>query len=296
MKKITREDAVTGITVDLSYSDYGHGQPVILLHGWPLSKEMWEYQLDALVGAGLRVIKYDRRGFGKSSKPWDHYDYDTLADDLYAIIDQLNLKNVVLVGFSMGGGEVVRYLTNHGDRNISKIVLIGSVTPFLGRTAENPEGVDSAIFSAMIEDIQKDRIAFLEEFGKKFFGVNLIKHPVSSAMLNYYCMLASMAPSHSTRQCIHSFAYTDFRKDLEQIKVPALVIHGNSDSVVPIESSGKITAEMIHECQYLVYDGAPHGLFYTHKDQLNEDLVRFIKTNHTATTLTSRRGMYADSE
>jgi non-heme chloroperoxidase len=296
MKTINRADAATGEPIELSYCDYGQGQPVVLIHGWPLSKEMWEYQLHALVGAGLRVIKYDRRGFGKSSKPWDNYDYDTLADDLNDIIEQLDLQNVVLVGFSMGGGEVVRYLSNHGDRRVAKIVLIGSVTPFLGKTDDNQDGVDPSVFQKMIDDIKEDRIGFLEDFGKKFFGVNLIKHPVSSAMLDYYCMLASMAPSHSTQKCIQSFAFTDFRKDLENIKVPALVIHGDSDQNVPIEVSGKLTAQIFHDCRYLVYSGAPHGLFYTHKDQLNEDLIKFIRENNSAPASASRKGAYADSD
>jgi non-heme chloroperoxidase len=296
MKIIQRAEAGTGESIELSYCDYGQGQPVILIHGWPLSKEMWEYQIEALVSAGLRVIKYDRRGFGKSSKPWDNYDYDTLADDLNEIIEQLDLNNVVLVGFSMGGGEVVRYLSNHSDRRVSKIVLIGSVTPFLGKTDNNPDGVDPSVFQKMIDNIREDRIGFLEDFGKKFFGVNLIKHPVSSAMLNYYCMLASMAPSHSTQKCIKSFAFTDFRKELENIKVPALVIHGDSDQTVPIESSGKLTAQLIHNCQYQVYNGAPHGLFYTHKDQLNEDLLRFIKANNSAASSATRKGAYADAD
>jgi non-heme chloroperoxidase len=295
MKTVQRAEAGTGESIELSYCDYGQGQPVILIHGWPLSKEMWEYQLEALVSAGFRVIKYDRRGFGKSSKPWDNYDYDTLADDLNEIIEQLDLNNVVLIGFSMGGGEVVRYLSNHSDRRVAKIVLIGSVTPFLGKADDNQDGVDPSIFQKMIDGIREDRINFLVDFGKQFFGVNLVNHPVSSPLLNYYCLMASDAPSHSTQKCVHSFAFTDFRKDLDNIKVPALVIHGDKDQTVPIEISGKKTAELIHGAQYLVYEGAPHGLFYTHKDRLNEDLIKFIKANNTASASNNRKGAYVNS-
>jgi non-heme chloroperoxidase len=289
MKYITRTDDSTGEKIQLSYCDYGKGKPVILIHGWPLSKEMWEYQLDDLVNAGLRVIKYDRRGFGKSSKPWDGYDYDTLSADLNAIITELNLSDVTLVGFSMGGGEVVRYLTNYGSNKVAKIVLISAVTPYLSKTDDNPDGVPQEEFDKMLEEIKEDRIAFLDEFGKKFFGVNIVKHPVSSSLLSYYCMLASVASSRSTQQCVKSFAQTDFRGDLENITVPTLVIHGDSDKTVPLESSGKRTAEMIHDCQYLVYNGAPHGLFYTHKERLNQDLVNFILSKTDKNVVTYRK-------
>ncbi len=277
MKTITFPNSITGEDIQLSYNDYGSGRPVVLIHGWPLSKEMWEYQLEPLVEAGLRVVKYDRRGFGKSSKPWDGYDYDTLAADLDQLMTQLDLRDAVLVGFSMGGGEVVRYLTNHGSKRVSKVVLISSVTPFLAQGPGNEAGADPAIFEKMIEEIREDRPMFLEEFGKKFFGVSMLSHPVSSALLNYYANLAAVAPNRATRLCVKSFAFTDFREDLMNIEVQALIIHGDSDQTVPIEVSGKRSAEMIKNNQYLVYSGAPHGLFYTHKDQLNQDLISFIK-------------------
>src|SRR5688500_5984743 len=165
--------------VNLFYEDWGTGQPVVLIHGWPLSHEMWEAQLTELPQQGLRCIAYDRRGFGKSSKPWQGYDYDTLADDLKAVLDELDLNDVTLVGFSMGGGEVVRYLSKYGSARVSKAVLLGAVTPFLLKTSDNANGAPQEVFDGMIEKIREDRPAFLADFGKQFFGVNLLSHPVS---------------------------------------------------------------------------------------------------------------------
>jgi pimeloyl-ACP methyl ester carboxylesterase len=238
---------------------------------------MWEYQIDDLVEAGFRVVKYDRRGFGKSSKPWDSYDYDTLTDDLKAVMEKLDLGDAVLVGFSMGGGEVVRYLSKYGSDRVSKIVLVSSVTPYLTKNDDNPEGVDPDVFEEMMTDMKKDRIAFLDDFGKKFFGVNLVSHPVSAPLLDYYRMLASLAAPRATQQCALAFAGTDFRNDVKSITVPTLIIHGDEDKTVPIDSSGERTAKMIRGAEYKVYEGAPHGLFYTHRQKLNEDLVNFCK-------------------
>jgi len=276
MKFISKTDAISGQEVNLAYADYGIGRPVILIHGWPLSKEMWEYQVSDLVQAGLRVIKYDRRGFGHSEKPWSGYDYDTLASDLNSIIEELDLNDVALVGFSMGGGEVVRYLSRYGSTRVSKIVLISAVTPFLGKTEDNPDGVDQSVFAEILDGLRKDRIGFLDDFGKQFFGVNLVNHPVSTPLLDYYRMLASVASPRATEQCALAFSQTDFRKDVQAITVPTLIIHGDDDKTVPIEVSGNLTATMIPSAQYVVYEGAPHGLFYTHKERLNQDLITFL--------------------
>jgi non-heme chloroperoxidase len=292
MKYITRNDSNTGEEIELSYKDYGEGRPVVLIHGWPLSKEMWEYQLDDLVNAGLRVIKYDRRGFGKSSKPWNGYDYDTLTEDLHAIIEQLDLRDAVLVGFSMGGGEAVRYLNRFGNSRVSRLVLISAVTPYLLKTADNPDGVDESVFADMLSKMKEDRIGFLEDFGKKFFGVSLVNHPVSTPLLEYYRMLASVAAPRATQQCAMAFAQTDFRNDVESITVPTLIIHGDDDKTVPIEVSSERTARMIPESQYVVYHGAPHGLFYTHRDRLNRDLVQFCLAGVKKTTTTKQRSHY----
>ncbi|NTS40937.1 alpha/beta hydrolase [Flavisolibacter sp. BT320] len=275
MKYVRSKDRKTGEEVQISYKDYGQGRPVVLIHGWPLSKDMWEYQIDDLVNAGLRVIKYDRRGFGKSDKPWDSYDYDTLTEDLHALLEQLDLRDAVLVGFSMGGGETVRYISRYGTDRVSKIVLVSAIGPYLGKTNDNPEGVDPAIFADMIDQIKEDRISFLDDFGKKFFGVGLLNKPVSAPMLDYYRGLAAVALPRATVQCVLSFGHTDFRQDMRNINLPTLVIHGDSDEIVPIKASSDRTVKLIKNATYKVYEGAPHGLFYTHRQRLNQDLVEF---------------------
>jgi non-heme chloroperoxidase len=249
---------------------------VVLIHGWPLSHEMWDYQMTTLAEHGIRVVAYDRRGFGKSSKPWGGYDYDTLADDLKALIDQLRLDNVVLVGFSMGGGEVARYFSRHGGAKVSKAVLIGSVTPFLLKTEGNPDGVDRDVFDTMVEKIQDDRADFLQTFGKQFYGVGVLSKPVSQAHLDGDFFRAYLASPKATLDCVRAFSETDFRDDMQTINVPTLIIHGDADKNVPIESSGEQTANLMPTATYKVYDGAPHGLFITDRDMLNEDLLSFV--------------------
>lgn len=262
--------------VDLFYEDWGTGQPVVLIHGWPLSHEMWEAQLTVLPQQGLRCIAYDRRGFGKSSKPWKGYDYDTLADDLKAVLETLDLRNVTLVGFSMGGGEVVRYLSRYGSERVSKAVLLGSVTPYMLKTSDNLDGVDQELFDGIIEKIKEDRASFLTGFGKQFFGVNLLNHPVSQEMLDWCRILALHASPRATIDCVRSFGMTDFRQDMAKVSVPTLIIHGSADQTVPIEPTGNQSAKMIPGAKYIVYDGAPHGFYLTEKDRLNKDLLSFI--------------------
>ncbi len=276
MKFITTTDALTGEEIALSYNMYGQGQPIVLIHGWPLSKEMWEYQIEDLVNNGLKVVKYDRRGFGKSSKPWNGYEYDSFADDLHALLTQLDLQDAVLVGFSMGGGEIARYFSRHGGERVSKVVLVSSVLPYLLQTNDNEEGVEVEVFDDIVEQVKEDRISFLEKFGKTFFGVNLLNHPVSDPLLNYYLQLASMASGRATKQSAIAFAKTDFREDILSIHVPTLIIHGDADKTVPIQASSHRLASMLPSAKYIVYEGAPHGLFYTEKERLNKDLVEFI--------------------
>jgi non-heme chloroperoxidase len=268
----------TAPNVQLYVKDYGQGKPVILIHGWPLSNEMWEYQIDILVQNNFRVIAYDRRGFGKSSQPWSGYDYDTLTDDLKAIIDHLDLKEATLVGFSMGGGEVVRYFSRHGGKGVSKAVLISSVTPFLLKTDSNPDGIPQEKYDAMAEQIKADRIGFLDSFGKTFFGVSFISKPISTALLDYYRMLCSFASPRATLECAKSFSTTDFRKEMTSINVPTLIIHGDEDKTVPIEITSEIATKLISDNQFIVYEGAPHGLFYIEKDKLNKDLIAFLNS------------------
>jgi pimeloyl-ACP methyl ester carboxylesterase len=276
MKSIQFADKKTGEEISIAYSDYGKGQPVVLIHGWPSSREMWEYQLQAIVDAGYRVIKYDRRGFGKSSKPWSGYDYDSLAGDLYELMEQLDLKNALLVGFSMGGGEVVRYIANYGQQRIARIALVSSIIPYMLKTGNNPEGVDQQVFVEMAESIKKDRIDFLEDFGKNFFGVGFLNKPVSNAYLDYFRDLATKATQQSTLDCAVSFSSTDFRDDLKKITVPTLIVHGDSDKIVPFEVSSKRTAILLPQAELVVFPDAPHGLFYTHRELLNQHLVNFF--------------------
>ena len=273
----------SGEDIKLFYVDQGTGNPVVLIHGWPLSHEMWDYQLAELPKHNLRVVAYDRRGFGKSSQTWDGYDYNTLADDLKAVLDELDLHNVTLVGFSMGGGEVARYMSRHGGARVAKVAFVSAVTPYLLKTDTNPDGVDKDTFDTMVENINKDRADFLQTFGKMFYGVSLISHPVSQAHLDGDFARAYVASHKATVDCVRAFSETDFRNDLTQISVPVLIIHGDADKTVPIESSGERTAEALPNAHYLVYDGAPHGLFVTEKDRLNDDLLTFIQEGVLAT-------------
>ncbi|CAD0005737.1 alpha/beta fold hydrolase [Flavobacterium chungangense] len=266
----------TAQNVKLYVRDYGKGKPVILIHGWPLSNEMWEYQIDFLVQNNFRVIAYDRRGFGKSSQPWNGYDYDTLTDDLSEIINQLQLENITLVGFSMGGGEVVRYFSRHAGKGVIKAALISSIIPFLLKTDDNPEGRSKEKGEATASSIKEDRIGFLDNFGKTFFGINIINKPLSTPLLEYYRDLCSLASPRATLECAKSLNTTDFRDELQTIKVPTLIIHGDDDKNVPIELSSEKTAAAIPNNTFIVYEGAPHGLFYTEKDKLNQDLLDFL--------------------
>lgn len=268
----------TASNVKLYVKDYGNGKPVILIHGWPLSNEMWEYQIGALVDNNFRVIAYDRRGFGKSSQPWNGYSYDTLTDDLKAIIDQLKLTNITLVGFSMGGGEVVRYFSRYGGKNVSKAVLISSITPFLLRSDNNPEGATPEKSEATANEIKNDRIGFLDGFGKMFFGMSLINKPLSTPLLEYYRMLCSFASPRATLECAKSFSTTDFRDEMSSVNVPTLIIHGDEDKIVPIEVSSEKATSLIPDNKFIVYEEAPHGLFYTERHRLNKDLIEFINS------------------
>ena len=280
MSTIKVNHSNTGQPVELFYQDIGAGKPVVLIHGWPVSHAMWEYQMLELPRHSLRVIAYDRRGFGHSSKPWDGYDYDTLADDLKGLLDGLDLQDVTLVGFSMGGGEVARYMARHGGARVNKVVLVSAVTPYLVKTDDNPDGVDLETFDKMVEGLQQDRPDFLNSFGKMFYSVNMLNHTVTQATLDWTQSLALQASPQATLTCVRSFSETDFRNDLGRITLPVLIIHGDDDKTVPSDASGDRTAEMLPAAEYKVYHGGPHGLHITHKDQLNADLVSFINNEN----------------
>ena len=261
----------------LSFNDYGTGQPVILIHGWPLNRSMWEYQVDSLVNSGYRVISYDRRGFGHSSKPWSGYDYDSLAKDLKDLIETLKLENVVLVGFSMGGGEVARFIGNYGTHLVDKAVLVSAVTPFMLDTDDN-DAVDASVFQGMKEGIAKDRPQFFKDFGKNFYNYDALKGDrISEAFLQFTWNLAMQGSKKATLDCVDSFGKTDFREDCKQIDIPTLVIHGDDDAIVPIDVSGKKAAKLIKDAQFEIIKGAPHGVTFTHHKELNSILEQFIK-------------------
>ncbi|MFD2238871.1 alpha/beta fold hydrolase [Aureimonas populi] len=264
--------------VDLFYKDWGTGRPIVLIHGWPLNADMWEDQALGLAGQGLRVISYDRRGFGRSDQPFSGYDYDTLSDDLAALLEALDLQDATLVGFSMGGGEVARYMSRHGGKRVAKTVLVAAVPPFLLKTDDNPDGVDGSTFDGFIAELEKDRPHFLAGFGKKFFGAGLLNFEVSQEVLDWTLMLAMQASLPATIACVDAFGRTDFRPDMAHFNVPTLVIHGTSDQTVPFQSSGKRAAEMIPGARLITYDGAPHGLHFTEKDRLTADLAAFANS------------------
>ncbi|SEI42969.1 Pimeloyl-ACP methyl ester carboxylesterase [Dyadobacter koreensis] len=262
--------------VKLFVQDVGQGKPVVFISGWPLSSEMWEYQFNVLPKHFIRCIGYDRRGFGKSDKPWDGYDYDTLASDLNAVLEELDLYEVTLVGFSMGGGEVVRYLAKYGDKRIARVALISSVVPFMLQTDNNPDGLPKEMFDEFVANTEEDRPKFLAEFAKSFYGNSFLNSNVSDEILIWHNALALQASGRATSRCIRSFSETDFRSDLVKVKVPVLIIHGDADKTVPIEVSGQKTSELLPSAEYIIYEGAPHGLFVTEKERLNNDLIRFI--------------------
>ena len=267
----------TSDKTELFVKDWGSGRPVILLSGWPLSSDSWDDQALAIADAGYRAISYDRRGFGRSSQPWSGYDYDSLAGDLACVIEQTGARDAVLVGFSMGGGEVVRYLARHASKSVIKAVLVSSVVPYMLKTADNPDGTDSAVFEQMAQGIKEDRAKFFAAFFKDFFGVGMLAHPVSDQLLEWARGMAMQAGLKATLECVKSFATTDFRSDLRAIDVPTLIIHGTSDKTVPIEASGRAAAKAIGQATLIEYGGAPHGLFATDKLRLTHDLLEFIR-------------------
>ncbi len=252
------------------------GRSVILIHGWPLNADSWDDIALGLASAGFRAIAYDRRGFGRSDQPWSGYNYDTLADDLACVIEQCDAEDVAIVGFSMGGGEVARYLSKHGTANVRQAALIASVVPFMLKTDDNPNGVQQTVFDGMIDAIKDDRAAFLQTFAKGFFGVGFLKSPVSDAVLDGFFQSAMMAGLHPTLACATAFATTDFRANTAAFNVPTLIIHGTSDQTVPIAASAREAIKHIPQATLIEYDGAPHGVLVTHKDELLRDLLAFL--------------------
>ena len=262
--------------VEIHYDDHGSGKPVVLIHGWPLSGRAWEAQVPALVAAGHRVITYDRRGFGQSSQPWSGYDYDSFTADLHGLMTHLDLKDAALVGFSMGGGEVARYIGTHGTERVAKAVFAGAVPPCLYKSADNPEGgLDDATINSFKAGVTTDRMAFLDGFTTSFFSASG-KLMVSEAQRQYARDIAAFASPKGTLDCIHAFSYTDFRADLAKIKLPTLVIHGDADAIVPLEVSGARTHKAIAGSQLCVVKGGPHGFNLSHAAEFNKGLLDFL--------------------
>ena len=261
--------------VKLNVQDWGKGKTVVFLHGWPSSHQMFEYQINRL-GEEYRCVLIDRRGFGDSEQPWHGYDYDVLATDLRDVLDKLNLSEVTLVGFSMGGAEAIRYLSLYGSERVSKLVLLGAAAPRLMRANDFEEGVDKEVFDEMIEKAVQDRATFMEGFGKDFFGISLFNNPVSDKLVNWFHGLAMKSSSKAFATCVLTFSQADLRADLAKIKVPTLIIHGTADKIVPYAISGPVLHEGIANSQFITYEDAPHGFFYTEWPRLNRDLMDFI--------------------
>lgn len=267
-------------SVKLHYQDFGEGPPVVLIHGWPLSGRTWEPQVADLVDAGFRVITYDRRGFGASSQPWSGYGYDSLARDLNELITELELQGVSLVGFSMGGGEVARYIGTYGTAFIRCAVFAAAVPPFLLKGVSNPEGaVTEEDVLKKEQAVLEDRMHFLDEFTHKFFSNAEGTLLVSEAQREYAKTIAAFASPKGTHSCIGSFSRTDFREDLQKINVPTLVIHGDSDRIVPMEVSGLRTHQMVQDSEMHVIRNGPHGCNLSHAQEFNRVLIDFINAH-----------------
>ncbi len=263
-------------SVDLYFEDHGRGKPVVLIHGWPLSGASWEKQVPALLDAGYRVVTYDRRGFGNSSRPTTGYDYDTFADDLHKLMTKLDLRDATLVGFSMGGGEVARYLGSHGSKRVSKAVFMAAITPFLLKTPDNPAGVESGVYDGIKKAIAADRPAFLSGFLAKFYNVDSLKGTkVSDEVVRLSWNIAAGASPRGTLDCVQAWL-TDFREDLNRIDLPTLVVHGDDDRILPLAGTGKRTQEIVKGSRLAVIKGGPHGLNWTHAEEVNRELLTFL--------------------
>jgi non-heme chloroperoxidase len=263
-------------SIHIHYEDHGSGQPIVLIHGYPLSSASWEKQVPALLDAGYRVIAYDRRGFGKSSQPTTGYNYDTFAEDLHKLVHHLKLRDFVLVGFSMGGGEVARYIGKYRSKDVSKAVIMGGVPPFLLKTADNPEGVDGAVFEGIQKAVAADRYAFFTEFFKNFYNtdVNLGKR-VSEQAVQASWNTAAIASAYASLACVPTW-HEDFRQDVAKIDVPTLVIHGDADRIVPFSAAGQRTAKLIKGAELVVIKDGPHNVAWTHAEEVNGALLQFL--------------------
>jgi non-heme chloroperoxidase len=265
-----------GADIAIYYEDHGSGQPVVLIHGYPLDGHSWERQSRVLLQAGFRVIAYDRRGFGRSSQPTIGYDYDTFAADLNALLDHLNLANVVLIGFSMGTGEVTRYLGRYGSDRIAKAAMLGVIPPFLLKTDDNPEGVDGQVFDGIKAAIVKDRYAYFKDFLDNFYNVDrLAPERISDQAWQASFNVAVGASPYATYACVDTWL-TDFRADLPSIDVPTLVVHGTEDRILPYDATARRLPGLIKDLTLVTVEGGPHNIAWTHPDEVNSALMHFL--------------------
>lgn len=262
--------------IELHFEDHGAGRPVVMIHGWPLSGASWEKQGDALLAAGYRVLRYDRRGFGRSSRPATGYDFDTLADDLYQLLSFLDLHDVTLVGFAMGTGELARYLGAYGAKRVRSAVFLASLPPFLLKTADNPGGLEGSVFETIKHRLTADRSGYLSSLFADFYNVDVLGGDrVDERVVQRSWSVAMAASPQGTRDCVTAFT-TDFRSDCERVDVPALVVHGGADRLLPIAATAAPLQQRLRTSRLVVLDGAPHGFTWTHAEQVNRELLAFL--------------------
>jgi non-heme chloroperoxidase len=270
--------------IDLYYEDHGSGKPVVLIHGYPLNGASWEKQIPDLLQAGYRVITYDRRGFGQSSKPATGYDYDTFARDLHKLVETLDLHDITLAGFSMGGGEVARYIGNYNGKGVAKAAFLGAITPYLLKAKDNPEGVDKSVFDGIQKAIASDRYAWFTDFFKNFYNTDqLLGTRVSQEAVQASWNTAIQASPTASYACVQTWG-TDFRKDIAKINIPTLIIHGDADRIVPYPASGARTAKQIPGARLVTVKNGPHNIAWTHPDIVNPALVNFLKEERKLVT------------
>ena len=274
MNMITMQDGT-----QIYYKDWGAGLPVVFSHGWPLCSDSWEAQMLFLASNGYRCIAHDRRGHGRSSQPWNGNDMDTYADDLSELIEMLDLKGAVLIGFSAGGGEIARYIGRHGTKRISKAALISAVPPLMLKTADNPEGLPIEVFDQIRRNAIADRSQLYKDFASgPFFGANRVGSTVSQGMIDSFWLQGMQAGHKNTYDCIKAFSETDFTENLKKFDVPTLILHGDDDQIVPIAAAALRSAKLVRNATLKIYEGAPHGLTETHKERLNNDLLEFLRS------------------